>query len=54
MITDSGGGGCFPSSAMVKLNNGKSVTMSRLQLGDKVQTGISTKCSCSLILLLAW
>ena len=33
------GGGCFPSSAKVKLQNGKSVTMAELQVGDKVQTG---------------
>ena len=34
-----GGGGCFPSSARLQLENGKSVTMSELQVGDQVQTG---------------
>ena len=31
--------GCFPSKTKVKLENGKIVTMSELQKGDKVQTG---------------
>ena len=31
--------GCFPSLTKVKLENGKSVAMSELQIGDKVQTG---------------
>ena len=31
--------GCFPSSAKVYLENGKSATMSELQIGDQVQTG---------------
>ena len=35
--------GCFPSDAKVRLENGDSVTMSELQIGDKVQTGISIK-----------
>ena len=30
---------CFPSTASLNLHNGKSVTMSELQIGDKVQTG---------------
>ena len=30
---------CFPSEARVSLENGKSVSMSELQIGDKVQTG---------------
>ena len=34
-------GSCFPSSATVNLENGKSRAMSDLQIGDKVQTGIS-------------
>ena len=34
-----GGGGCFPSSARVTLENGKLVAMSELQTGHKVQTG---------------
>ena len=34
-----GSGGCFPSVASVSLENGKSVTMAELQVGDKVQTG---------------
>ena len=37
--SESGGGGCFPSSATVKLVNQKSVSMSDLQIGDQVQTG---------------
>ena len=32
---------CFPSAASVRLGNGKSKTMSELQIGDQVQTGIS-------------
>ena len=31
--------GCFPSESRVKLENGESVTMSELQIGDKIQTG---------------
>ena len=31
---------CFPFAARVTLENGKSVTMSELQVGDTVQTGI--------------
>ena len=31
--------GCFPSESRVKLENGKSATMSELQIGDKIQTG---------------
>ena len=30
---------CFPSTAKVNLQNGKTLTMSELQIGDKVQTG---------------
>ena len=30
---------CFPSKTKLKLENGKIVTMSKLQEGDKVQTG---------------
>ena len=37
---EGGGGGCFPAMAEVKLKNGKSVTMSELKIGNKVQTGI--------------
>ena len=32
-------GGCFPSESKVKLEDGKLTTMSKLQIGDKVQTG---------------
>ena len=31
--------GCFPAASKVSLENGKSVTMSELQVGDKVKTG---------------
>ena len=31
--------GCFPSVAKVKVENGKLLAMSELQIGDKVQTG---------------
>ena len=41
--TTSGGGGCFPASGYVLLENGRSVTMSELQLGDQVQTGIDSQ-----------
>ena len=30
---------CFPATARVSLENGKSVAMSELQVGDKVKTG---------------
>ena len=30
---------CFPSMAKVNVENGESVTMSELQIGDKVKTG---------------
>ena len=30
---------CFPSMAMVNLQQGKSVAMSEFQIGDQVQTG---------------
>ena len=33
---------CFPSTATVKLENGKTVTMSELQSGDKVETGMKS------------
>ena len=36
-------GACFPSMAKVKLENGKTVTMSELQTGDRVQTGMTIK-----------
>ena len=42
---------CFPSSASVNLQNGKSVTMSDLQIGDKVQTGT---CICFICPLNLW
>ena len=31
--------GCFPAASKVSLENGKSVTMSELQVADKVKTG---------------
>ena len=34
----SGGGHCFPAEAVVKLKNGKSITMSEVRTGDQVQT----------------
>ena len=33
---------CFPSTARVSLENGKSVTMSALYVGDKVKTGMKS------------
>ena len=40
--------GCFPAHAEVKVENGKSLKMYELQIGDKVQTGkqilISNRC----------
>ena len=35
-------GGCFSAKSTVKLDTGKEVTMSELQIGDKVQTGMGT------------
>ena len=34
---------CFPGTARLTLENGKSITMSELQVGDRVQTGILSK-----------
>ena len=34
---------CFPSVAIVKNQDGKSITMSGLKIGDKVQTGENIK-----------
>ena len=31
---------CFPSTAKINLENGKSVRMAELQVGDRVQTGM--------------
>ena len=36
---DCGSSSCFPSTSKVNLESGKSVTMSELQLGDRVKTG---------------
>ena len=33
--------GCFPSASSVSLENGESVAMSQLQIGDKIQTGMA-------------
>ena len=33
---------CFPSTARITVENGKSVVMSKLQTGDKVLTGMIT------------
>ena len=33
---------CFPSAANVLLENGKTITMSELQTGDRVQTGMKS------------
>ena len=47
---------CFPSSARVQLRNGKSVTMSELQIGDHVLVGkeifdlmFSVVCVCQCL-----
>ena len=32
-------GSCFPAGATVRMETGKSVAMSELQIGDQVQTG---------------
>ena len=32
---------CFPSAAEVKIKNGKSVQMFELQIGDRVQAGMT-------------
>ena len=39
----SSSGSCFPTTARVNLEGGKSVTMSELQIGDRVQTGKDIK-----------
>ena len=33
---------CFPSSAHVILENGENIAMSKVQTGDKVQTGMDS------------
>ena len=33
-------GACFPAEAILKLENGKSIAMSELCVGDRVQAGI--------------
>ena len=40
---------CFPATARLTLENGKSITMSELQTGDKVQTGINIVCHSSRV-----
>ena len=44
-------GGCFPGTARLTLENGKSITMSELQIGDKVQTGIVSRWANTKIFL---
>ena len=39
---------CFPSTATVNLENGKTVTMSELQVGNKVQTGMESAMSLQM------
>ena len=36
-------GQCFPSMAKVKIENGKSIQMSKLQIGNRVQAGMTEK-----------
>ena len=48
-LSDSGGG-CFPSTATVQLQNGKMVKMSELQIDDQVKTGTLHKHECILTL----
>ena len=40
---------CFPATGRLILENGKSITMSELQVGDRVQTGISILCHISAV-----
>ena len=49
-LPDSGGGGCFPSTARVELQNGKMVKMFELQIDDQVKTGTLHKHECILTL----
>ena len=42
---------CFPSTAKVKLENDKSIMMSELQIGDRVQTGTSENFSKDIFIL---
>ena len=35
--------GCFSAKSTAKLATGKTITMSKLQIGDKVQTGMDTE-----------
>ena len=44
---------CFPSHAKVNLENGKSLTMSELQVGDKIKTGFHILCIYLFILFIA-
>ena len=43
--------GCFPSTARVSLEHGESVSMSELQIGDRVKTGIHISHIAHLLLL---
>ena len=38
--SSSSGDGCFPTVAKVKIENGDTVVMSQLEIGDQVQIGI--------------
>ena len=40
-VVGSNNGDCFPSMAKIKLEDGTLITMSQLQIGDNVQTGIN-------------
>jgi len=37
--SEDGGGGCFPGSALVQLENGNLMRMDKLQIGDRIQIG---------------
>ena len=38
-VFESATGACFSSMAKVKIENGRSVPMAQLEIGDQVQTG---------------
>ena len=39
---------CFPAEAKIKLQNGRLMSMSELQIGERVQTGMTSVTMCEL------
>ena len=41
---------CFPAAAKIKLQNGRLMSMSELQIGDRVQTGMTSVTMSELLI----